>query len=138
MNTTWPGQLPVAQVRIARPTDRLDDVVAFYRDLIGLPELYRFVGHSGYDGVMLGLPDADYHLEFTSHEAGSPCPAPSQENLLVLYFPGESAMYGVVERFGAAGHEPVEAENPYWDQVGAMTFEDPDGWRVVLVPKPVF
>ena len=33
---------------------------------------------------------------------------------------------------------PLQAENPYWAAAGAMTFEDPDGWRVVLVPKPVF
>ncbi|WP_419247940.1 hypothetical protein [Rhodococcus erythropolis] len=51
---TWPNELAVVQVRIARPTDRLDDVIAFYRDCLGLPELYRFSGHAGYDGIMLG------------------------------------------------------------------------------------
>lgn len=30
-----------------------------------------------------------------------------------------------------AGHEPVPAFNPYWDRQG-VTFEDPDGYRVVL------
>ncbi|MET0993458.1 MAG: VOC family protein, partial [Mycobacterium sp.] len=115
----------------------LDDVIAFYRDCVGLPELYRFSGHAGYDGIMLGLPDANYHLEFTTHEDGSPCPAPTQDNLLVLYFTGESAMYEVVHRLGAAGHEPVEAENPYWEENAGMTFEDPDGWRLVLMPRPV-
>ena len=30
----------------------------------------------------------------------------------------------------------MAAENPYWEAVGALTFEDPDGWRVVLVPGP--
>jgi len=72
----------VTQVRIARPTDRLEEVVAFYRDGLGLPELTRFKDHAGYDGVMLGLPGSDYHLEFTSHADGSPCPAPSIDNLL--------------------------------------------------------
>lgn len=137
MTVTWPSDLPVAQVRIARPTDQLEEVVGFYRDLVGLPELYRFAGHAGYDGVMLGLPGADYHLEFTSHELGSPCPAPSAENLLVLYFPGDSAMYSVAQRLGEAGCEPVPAENPYWETHGGITFEDPDGWRVVLMPRPV-
>ena len=82
---SWPPDLPVIRVRIARPTDRLDDVVEFYKDGVGLVELGRFDGHSGYDGVMLGLPGSDYHLEFTSHADGSPCPAPSVDNLLVLY-----------------------------------------------------
>jgi catechol 2,3-dioxygenase-like lactoylglutathione lyase family enzyme len=128
----------LAQVRIARPTDRLADVERFYTQALGLPVIYRFEDHTGYDGVMIGLPDTDYHLEFTSHVDGSPGPAPSRENLLVLYFHADAQMYEVVERLAAAGHAPVDAENPYWPEVGALTFEDPDGWRVVLVPGRVF
>src|SRR4029079_7920781 len=67
----WPGGLPVTQVRVARPTDKLDDVVHFYRTDLGLPELDRFSGHAGYEGVMLGLPGTDHHLEVT---AGDPTP----------------------------------------------------------------
>jgi hypothetical protein len=134
----WPEGLQVSQVRVARPTDKLEDVVAFYSGCLGLPELYRFTGHAGYDGVMLGLPGADYHLEFTSHVDGSPCPAPTADNLLVLYFAGEAHMYDAVERLGSAGHQPVTMENPYWAEHGALAFADPDGWLVVLVPKPVF
>ena len=130
--------LSVAQVRVARPTDRLASIEKFYASDLGLPVLYRFDDHAGYDGVMLGLPGTDYHLEFTSHVDGSACPAPTRDNLLVLYFHNDSQMYDAVERLAAAGNEPVEAENPYWAAAGAFTFEDPDGWRVVLVPKPVF
>lgn len=125
-----------SQVRIARSTDKLAEVVTFYRDHLGLPELYRFNGHAGYDGVMLSLPGTEYHLEFTSHVDGSPCPAPTADNLLVLYFSEDGRMHDVVERLAGAGHEPVPAENPYWPEHGALTFADPDGWRVVLVPKP--
>jgi catechol 2,3-dioxygenase-like lactoylglutathione lyase family enzyme len=122
---------------VARPTDKLAEVEEFYAVHLGLPVLYRFAGHAGFDGVMLGLPGSPYHLEFTSHREGSPGPAPSKENLLVLYFAGEAAMYDAVERLAAHGHEPVEAENPYWTRTGAITFEDPDGWRLVLAPQPV-
>src|SRR6201986_2177983 len=80
-------QVLVAQVRIARPTDRLEQVGNFYRDGLGLPELSRFANHDEYDGLMLGLPGRSYHLEFTHHREGSPCPAPSLDNLLVLYIP---------------------------------------------------
>ncbi|MFQ6326488.1 VOC family protein [Nocardia sp. CWNU-33] len=135
---TWPESLPVAQVRIARPTDRLAAVVRFYVEGLGLRELYRFENHAGYDGVMLGLPGAGYHLEFTTHADGSPGDAPSAENLLVLYFSGESQMYDVAQRLGDFGVEPVAAENPYWAEHGGLTFPDPDGWRVVLMPRPVF
>ncbi|MBF6068788.1 VOC family protein [Nocardia farcinica] len=133
----WPESLRVAQVRLARPTDRLGDVVRFYVAGLGLRELYRFENHAGYDGVMVGLPGAGYHLEFTSHVDGSPGVAPSAENLLVLYFAGEAAMYETAQRLGEFGVEPVEAENPYWTEHGALTFPDPDGWRVVLMPRPV-
>ncbi|WP_249124561.1 VOC family protein [Saccharopolyspora erythraea] len=134
----WPEGLKVAQVRMARPTDKLAEVVEFYSGCLGLPELYGFSGHAGYDGVMLGLPGTDYHLEFTSRVDGSPCPAPTAENLLVLYFDGDARMHEAVRRLGEAGHEPVPMENPYWAEHGALAFADPDGWRVVLVPKPVF
>ncbi|MGO4445326.1 VOC family protein [Mycobacterium sp. 2YAF39] len=128
----------LTQVRIARPTDRLADVEQFYTQALGLPVIYRFEDHTGYNGVMIGLPDTDCHLEFTSHVDGSPGPAPSRENLLVLYFHSGAQMSVVVDRLAKTGHAPVAAENPYWAEVGALTFEDPDGWRVVLVPGRVF
>jgi catechol 2,3-dioxygenase-like lactoylglutathione lyase family enzyme len=131
----WPPGLDVRQVRIARPTDRLEEVVAFYRDGLGLTELFRFDGHAGYDGVMLGLPGSAYHLEFTQHVDGSPGPAPTRDNLLVFYVPDRSAIDAVVARLGGMGHRPVEAENPFWTEAGATTIEDPDGWRIVLVPS---
>ncbi len=125
----------VVQVRVARPTDRLEEVVAFYRDGLGLAELLRFDGHAGYDGVMLGLPGRAYHLEFTRHAAGSPCPAPTRDNLLVFYIPDRTDLDRARRRLEALGHRPVESENPYWIDKGA-TYADPDGWRVVLCGTP--
>ncbi|WP_308194715.1 GNAT family N-acetyltransferase [Pseudonocardia kujensis] len=127
---------PLGQVRVARPTDRLDEVVAFYRDGLGLPELGRFAGHAGYRGVLLGLPGAGHHLEFTHHDDGSPGPAPTRDNLLVLYLGDRAAVDRVAAGLAGRGHHPVTAENPYWTALGAVTVEDPDGWRVVLVPRP--
>ena len=131
----WPASLDVRQVRVARPTDRLAEVVAFYRDGIGLTELFRFEGHAGYDGVMVGLPDRSYHLEFTQHVDGSPCPAPTRDNLLVFYVPDPRVIDTIVARLSERGHPPVDAENPYWTENGATTIEDPDGWRIVLMPS---
>src|SRR5215470_17877934 len=132
----WPTMLPVRSVRIARPTDQLDEVVRFYREGLGLPELDRFAGHAGYRGVLLGLPGTQYHLEFTQHDHGSPGPAPSRDNLLVLYFDDLISMEQLAARLATLGHPPVEAENPYWAENGAVTVEDPDHWRVVLMPQP--
>jgi catechol 2,3-dioxygenase-like lactoylglutathione lyase family enzyme len=125
------GNLHVAQVRIARPTDKLEELVAFYRDGLGLEEIGRFAGHAGYDGVMLGLPDKSYHLEFTRHAHGSPGAAPSRDHLLVLYVPDDDERARLVARLDARGAPRVEPENPYWRDK-SVTFEDPDGWRVVI------
>ena len=123
--------IAVAQIRIARPTDRLEAVAAFYRDGLGLPELSRFARHEGYDGVMLGLPGRTHHLEFTRHAGGSPCPAPSRDNLIVFYVPDAAHLVRARDRLERLGHRPVAPENPYWRDKG-VTFEDPDGWRIVL------
>jgi catechol 2,3-dioxygenase-like lactoylglutathione lyase family enzyme len=118
------------QLRVARHTDRLDDVVAFYRDAIGLTEVGGFRGHDGYDGVFLEVPGTGAHLELTSG-GGHRAPAPHPETLLVLYLGDEAAVAAVAERIGA---DPVAPANPYWAEHG-LTFEDPDGFRVVLVPE---
>ncbi|HEX8847452.1 MAG TPA: VOC family protein [Pyrinomonadaceae bacterium] len=132
MTEQWPQSLPAVQSRIARPTARLKDVVRFYRDGLGLDVIGSFENHAGYSGVMLGLPGHEYHLEFTSHEDGSPCPAPTKDNLLVFYIPDIEAINHLTERLNGLGYFAVEPENPYWKEKGT-TFEDPDGWRIVLM-----
>jgi len=119
----WPAGLPVTRVRVARPTDRLDAVVRFYRDGLGLPVISSFHGHASYEGVILGLPGAFYHLEFTHHEQGSPCPAPSVDNLLVLYLTDPATRAALVGRLAVIGHQPVPPENLYWNGRG-VTIED--------------
>ena len=120
-----------AHLRIARPTDRLDEVVAFYISALGFIELGRFVDHDGFDGVMLGHRSAAYHLEFThahGHPAGA---APTKDNLLVFYLPLASDWNAVIQQIEDMGINPVASFNPYWDQNG-KTYEDPDGYRIVI------
>ena len=116
------------QLRIARQTGRLAAVVAFYRDTLGLPEIDRFTGHDGYDGVMLEVPGTAAHLEFTATAHTAP-PGPHVESLLVLYLGDRATVDRILAR---AGTDPVPSANPYWDRVG-VTVTDPDGFRVVLV-----
>lgn len=134
MKESWPEALPIAQVRIARPTDKLQEVVRFYCQGLGLRRLGGFENHNGYDGVMVGLPGLGYHLEFTQHQHGSPCPAPTKDNLLVLYIPDRPSINTIVGRLERMGYPAVEPENPYCKDKGAITIEDPDGWRLVLMP----
>jgi catechol 2,3-dioxygenase-like lactoylglutathione lyase family enzyme len=120
-----------AHLRIARPTDDLAAVVRFYRDGLGFEILFEFRDHDGFDGVMLGHRGAAYHLEFTrkaGHQAGR---APTADNLLVFYLPDDAEWQRAVTRLEDQGYRAVPAFNPYWDRQG-KTFEDPDGYRVVL------
>lgn len=102
----------------------------FYRDGLGLVEVGGFRDHAGYDGVFLEVPGSGAHLEFTAGGAhGAPVPHP--ESLLVLYVGDEEALREIATRLGA---DPVTPANPYWGEHG-LTFVDPDGFRVVLVPE---
>ena len=111
------------RLRIARPTEQLERVVRFYIEGLGWRVLDAFQDHEGIDGVMVGLPGALFHLEFTR--------APTAEHLLVFYLPDKEEWHASVDRMLAAGYSVVPAFNPYWDRNG-LTFEDPDGSRVVL------
>jgi len=122
---------PQTVLRIARPTDQLEEVIRFYTEGVGLMVLGSFENHEGFDGVMLGNPGAAYHLEFTrkhGHHAGR---APTQDNLLVFYVDDRQEWLRSLERMSDAGYQPVPSFNPYWDLLG-KTYEDPDGYRVVM------
>lgn len=127
----WLKPFPVVQMRIARPTDQFEQVIEFYEDGLGLQRIGEFLNHDGYDGVMFGLPDTNYHLEFTRHVSGTPCPAPTKDNLLVFYLPDWNVITEIMNRLKGMGFPEVEAENPYWGE-DSITIEDPDGWRIVL------
>jgi catechol 2,3-dioxygenase-like lactoylglutathione lyase family enzyme len=121
-------------LRVARPTDNLPEVIKFYRDGLGLEVLSSFAGHNDFDGVILGWKGSPYHLEFTrkrGHKAGK---APSQDNLLVFYIPDEGQWSSAIDRMRKHGYEPVKSYNPWWDD-GGRTFEDADGYRIVLHNK---
>ena len=118
-------------LRVARPTDDIEALLPFYREGLGLSLLYRFEGHDGFDGVMLGRKGAPYHFEFTRASAHPAGRAPTSDNLLVFYFPDENRWRDAVASMEHAGFSAVTSLNPYWDRDG-LTFEDPDGYRVVL------
>ncbi len=128
---------PISQIRFARPTENLSGLVRFYEEGLLFKRIGEFHDHSGYSGVMLGMPDAGVHLEFTEHVEINSYPRPSKDNLLVLYFKSVEQRDEYVGRLKRMGYPAVEPENPYWLQNG-ITIEDPDGWRVVLVDKPSF
>jgi catechol 2,3-dioxygenase-like lactoylglutathione lyase family enzyme len=122
---------PIPIIRVARPSDDLDALLPFYVEGLGMEVLVRFEDHAGFDGIVVGRKDWPYHLEFTrarGHVAGR---APTQDHLLVFYYPDERDWHDSVARMAAHGFRPVRSFNPYWELSG-RTFEDPDGYRVVF------
>ena len=118
------------QLRVARHTERLDEVVRFYRDGLGRPQGGRLGHHGGDAGGGLDVPGTGAPRALTP--GGPPrAPEPHPESLLVLYVEDDEAVREIAARLEA---EPVPPANPYWAEHG-VTFEDPDGFRVVLVPE---
>lgn len=118
-------------LRVARSTVDLDALMPFYCDGLGLDLLYRFANHNGFDGIMIGRQGAPYHFEFTRAHAHAGRRPQDPENVLVFYLPDREEWTRALGRMVGAGFEPITSFNPYWDRDGA-TFEDPDGYRIVL------
>jgi YycE-like C-terminal domain len=80
---------------------------------------------------MLGVTGADYHFEFTRSRNHPVHSASTIEDLTVFYIRSATEWQSACTRMLAAGFKPVPPSNPYWG-VNGRTFEDPDGYRIVL------
>lgn len=123
--------MTIQHLRIARPVTDLALISHVWCHGLGLQNIGGFTGHQGFSGVMLGADGLGWHLEFT-HCPGHPLlPAPTEDDLLVLYLPCHAAWRDRCARMDEAGFRRVPAFNPYWDRQG-VTFSDQDGYRVVI------
>jgi hypothetical protein len=102
-----------------------------YCSALGFSVIGRFQDHQGFDGVMIGRAGMDYHFEFTQCRTDPVTPAPTHEDLLVLYLPDEGAWKSACTKLEEHGFIRVPSFNPYWE-VSGQTFEDFDGYRTVL------
>ncbi|HVY06522.1 MAG TPA: VOC family protein [Burkholderiales bacterium] len=118
-------------LRIARPVSDLPKSVNLYCRGLGLRVVGQFEDHDGFDGTMLAINGSGWHFEFTACGKHPVAPSPSVEDLVVLYLPDAPEWEAACARMLAAGFRQVESYNPYWDARG-RTFEDHDGYRVVL------
>ena len=80
--------------------------------------------------LMLGWSDAAWHLELVGDPHSATPPAPTEEDLLVLYL-GGPLDEDLEQQLVDAGGRCVPARNPYWEEWG-ITIADPDGYRLVL------
>ncbi|QNL48114.1 VOC family protein [Olivibacter sp. SDN3] len=118
------------ELRIARHTNDLGLLIAFYMRIFDLNILGSFENHDGYDGVFLGKTDLDWHLEFTS--SSEKIDFNFGEDDLLVFYPKTTEEYkrimGNIEQHNIATLTP---KNPYWEHNGIM-IADPDGYRIVI------
>ena len=126
---------PSSHLRIARPSHDLQTSERFWAGGLGLDVLFRAdaSAEGGHALLMVGWPDAAWHLELVGDPDGETPATPTEEDLLVLYLDGP-ADEEVVRRLADAGGTVVPARNPYWDRCG-VTIADPDGYRLVLTSR---
>ncbi|MCB8903325.1 MULTISPECIES: VOC family protein [unclassified Streptomyces] len=122
-------------VRVARPSRDLAAAERFYVDGLGLEVQWRTTERvSGkHDLLMVGPKGGGWHFELTRDPEHPVEPAPTVEDLFVVYL-GAPVEEAQVERLLAAGGTRVAAHNPYWDEHG-VTVEDPDGYQLVLCSR---
>lgn len=121
----------LSHMRIARPVTDLEKICRMYCKGLGLQKIADFSDHQGFSGVMVGSEQLSWHLEFTLCHHHPVAPSPTDDDLLVLYYPDATAWRQVCANMETAGFSVVASFNPYWDLNG-RTFRDSDGYRVVL------
>ena len=82
--------LPSSHLRIARPSPDLDRAERFWIAGLGLEVLYRTGADAegGHALLLLGWPEAPWHLELVGDPNGETPPGSTDEDLLVLYVGG--------------------------------------------------
>ena len=122
---------PFVRFRSARPANDLRALERFYVEALGCSRLGAFENHEGFDGLIVGAPDGSWQVEFVREHGVTAPRAPTDEHLLVFYVADRAALAEREAALRAAGHVPVEPNNPYWLRHG-VTFADPDGYPVVI------
>lgn len=119
--------------RYARHTADLKRIEKFYTEIVGLEKLGGFEGHDEYDGIFLGLPDLDWHLEFTISPE-KPQSRFDEDDILVFYKNSEAEL-AECRKLIESKNIPLETpKNPYWSKYGIM-ISDPDGFKIIFALK---
>ena len=127
----WPARLRPGALRWVRASERYDETIAFYRDIVGLPIVGEFHDSFDEDGTIFGLPDTGTQMEIVrAHEPVTV----GRFDQLVLYLTSADAVERATAPLRAAGLAPVDDPHPYWVANGAVVFPDPDGRTVCFAP----
>jgi catechol 2,3-dioxygenase-like lactoylglutathione lyase family enzyme len=118
------------KLRIARHTNDLEKIKSFYIGILGLELLGTFENHANYDGVFIGKPNLDWHLEFT--KSNDLANHTFDEDDILVFYPETILEYkALIYNLLNSTYLTITSKNPYWNENGKM-FLDPDGYRIVI------
>ena len=118
------------ELRVARHTNRIEEIIDFYTNILGLEILGNFENHNNYNGVFIGKQNKDWHLEFTT-TSEEVYHFPDEDDCLVFY-PKTNLEYDEIKsQLNSFKIEAIEPKNPYWKNNG-ISIKDPDGFFVII------
>ena len=118
------------KLRFARHTNDLEKIKSFYVNVLGFQLLGEFNNHDDYDGIFIGKPNLDWHLEFTksneivNFEFG-------EEDYLGFYLNNIIEYNLIIEKLNSNKINFINSKNPYWNDNGTI-IKDPDGFNIII------
>jgi hypothetical protein len=116
--------------RYARHSTDLNRLEKFYTQVVGLENLGGFQNHDDYDGLFLGLPNMNWHIEFTT-SSEAPMSQFDEDDALVFYVNCDMEFAAIKTKLKAKKVLLETPKNPYWQHHGVMV-SDPDGCKVIF------
>lgn len=116
--------------RVARHTNDLDKIKTFYTTVLGFEVLGSFENHDSYDGLFLGKPNLDWHLEFTTSDETVDFNY-NEDDILVFYPVTKDEFDSLIQNIQKQNITFIKAKNPFWNENGKMIC-DPDGYQIVI------
>lgn len=83
--------------RFARHTNDLEAIKSFYINILDFELLGNFENHDNYNGIFLGFPNTDWHLEFTTSDEKTNHYF-DEDDILVLYPETQNKYDSLLER----------------------------------------
>lgn len=118
------------KLRVARHTNDLEKIKVFYLSILQFELLGSFNNHDSYDGIFIGIPNLDWHFEFTQ-SLDHTIHHFSEDDIIVLYPETIKNYNSLIDSVLKSGVSIITSKNPYWNTNGKM-FMDPDGYRIVI------
>jgi Glyoxalase/Bleomycin resistance protein/Dioxygenase superfamily len=118
------------KLRFARHTNNLDKIKSFYINILGFEVLGSFENHNNYDGIFIGKPNLNWHLEFTKSNEKVNFNF-GEEDYLVFYSENQYEYESLLEKISENKIKIIKSKNPYWNENGKIIL-DPDGFGIII------